>query len=1169
MASRGQKVKTPDRLNKGAKKTVNRGAFGSFCALFFLVCAPSFAQKDTAAIVGTVLDPSQASVPGAVVRATNLDTNFVYQATSDTAGQYAISPVRIGRYRVRVEAQGFKAAESEIVQLDVQQRARLDFALVPGEVKETVTVEATAPLLETETADRGQVINNRYMSGLPLNGRNAVQLAQLTPGVTFSEPGARDESGFGFSANGARSLQNNFLLDGVDNNSNLPDLLNETNYVVMPSVEALQEFKVQTDSYGAEFGRANGAIINASIKSGTNGAHGAVYEFLRNDKLDARNFFDVSRPPYRQNQFGATFGGPIRRDKLFVFGDYEGLRVRQGQTLTALVPDSAQRSGDFSSLLDLNSPTGQKDCNGRPTYAGELFDTTRTAVSAGSPTGFCGVPFGYAANGNPSNIIPNANQDSLGVKLANLFPAPNVNGAGFNYVTNPVLSQDRNQGDVRVDQNFSDRDTAFYRFSISRQPSIIPSPFPGIADGGGFFSGDEMNTSYSAAASYIHVFGPTRVNELRLGYNRLHSRRFQFNSEQNVSASIGFPGVPFAPGTANGGLPQISFGDGSAPTVGSPTFLPSNEIQNTYSLSDTFNINTGTHSWKFGGEFRSEEFTIFQPSAPRGSMSFGTQFTDNPAAPGTGGNGFATLLTGQPDGGSIVNLHNIDYKRPYYSGFAQDAWRATRKLTLTLGVRYELYQTVKEKYHAQGNFNPVTGVLDLPSGSTSQLTPTFASFIQVNHNASDGLIPPDRNNFAPRIGLAYQLTPRLVVRSAFGIFYGGAESGPYSNPSPGFNPPFFVGTSFSAPCGLQSYNPLANDCSVPGLRWLRDGFPANSLTDPNVPTLFSVDPNLRTPYVLQWHYTLQYQLKRDTILEAAYVGSKGTKLYTFFNVNQANPSTDPASPYAPRRTFPLVDTAINYFNSAGNSEYNALQSRLQHRFSRDFSVLVSYTWSHALGNASNANLGAQNNDGFRWYTHPEWEHGNLDFDVRHRFVASYLWELPFGKGKSLASGASGALQKAIGGWQVAGVTSFSSGTWYSVTDVNGNFANSDGFTQRPNAVPGQKATDTPCVAGTFFNTCAFTDPPLGSFGNVGQNTLQGPGLNNWDASLIKDFTLKESKRFEFRAEFFNMFNHPNFLFAKPGPQNSNSATQFGAAGFGFITAARAPRLMQFALKFYY
>ncbi len=1134
--------------------------------LSLLFSIPAFAQKDTAALVGTVLDSSGASVPGAAITAINVDTNYTYRAESNAAGEWTISPVRIGTYKVSISLKGFKTSEVGPMTLDVQQRQRVDVTLQPGEVKETVQVQEAAPLLETDTSERGQVVNSALMQGLPLNGRNAVQLAQLTAGVTTSEPGARDQTGFGFSANGARSLQNNFMLDGIDNNSNLPDLLNEANYVVMPSVDALQEFKVQTNTYSAEFGRANGAVVNATIKSGTNEVHGVLYEFLRNDALDARNFFDAQRPPYKQNQFGATLGGPIIKDKLFIFGDYEGLRIREAQTLTSQVPTMAQRAGDFSSYLDLTSPTGVNDCNGRMTYAGEIFNTRGTQASSTSPTGFCGVPFGYTPGGQPSNVIPASAQDPLGVKLMNLFPTPNVNGNGYNYLSNPVQTQDGNQGDVRVDQVLSSKDTAFYRFSESQQPSVIPGPFGGLADGGGFFTGIQQINGYNLAISETHIFSPTKVNELRLGYNRLHALRSQFNANTNVSGQIGFPGVPYAPGTDNGGLPQLTFSDAS--TLGSPTYLPSNEIQNTYSFSDTFTFIHGAHTWKWGGEFRPEEFTINQPAAPRGTMSFGTVFTDNAGVPGSGGSGLASLLSGQTDGGSINNLHNIDYLRHNYDFFIQDDWRVNRRLTLNLGVRYEFYSPVYERFNSQANFNPITGKLDIPASSNVSLTPTFASILPVNHNAPNGLVNPDYNNFAPRVGLAYQVTPKLVYRSAVGMFYGGAESGPYSNPSPGFNPPYFVGESFNMPCGLPSMNPGALDCSIPGLRNLQNGFPANALVDPNTPTLFSVDPNLKTPYVWQWNSTLQYQLDQNTLLEAAYVGSKGTKLYTFFNLNQAYPTADPSAAYAPRRPFPYVDSSIAYFNSAGNSEYDALQTKFQRRFSGGLTVLVNYTYSHALGNASNANLGAQNNDGFRWTEYPQWEHGNLDFDVRNRFVANYIWDIPVGRGKHFGSDMPKALDYVVGQWEVSGITTFSSGTWYTVTDGNGNFANSDGQ-QRPNAVFGQNANSKPCVAGTFFNTCAFTDPALGSFGNVGQNTILGPGVQEWDLSFIKEIPVMEKRRLEIRAEFFNIFNHANFLFAKPGPQNSNNSTVFGTPTFGYVTAAQAPRQIQFALKFYF
>jgi hypothetical protein len=1130
-------------------------------ALFFLFPALLLAQKDTATITGQVLDSAGAAVSSAEIDAVNLETNYTYHAHASATGEWTISPVRIGTYRVSITANGFKKAEIGPMTLDVQQRQRVDISLQPGAVSQTVQVQDSAPLLESENSERSQLVDSRTMQTLSLNGRNPVQLAQLTAGVTVSEPGARDESNYGFSANGARSLQNNFLLDGIDNNSNLADLLNEANYVIMPSIDALQEFRVETNSYSAEFGRATGAVVNATIKSGTNHFHGVLYEFVRNQLFDARNYYDTTLPPYHQNQFGATLGGPILKDKLFFFVDYEGLRVNQSQTVTSLVPTQAQRTGDFSSQLDLTSPTGVNDCNGQPTYNGELFDTTQTQVSANTPSGFCGTPFGYSAPGVPSNVIPPAKQDALGVRLAALFPQPNINASGYNYVSNPLDVRERNQGDVRIDQVISSRDNAFYRFSMGRQPATLPGPFPGFADGGGFFDGIEENNGYSAAASYTHIFSPKRVNELRLGYNRLRSARSQYFSNTDVASQIGFPGVPFVPGTDNGGLPQMYFNDAS--NLGSPTYLPSIEVQNTYTGSDTFTLISGNHSLKFGGELRPEEFAIFQPAAPRGTLTFNTQFTDNAGDQGTGGSGLATLITGQPDGGSINNLNNVDYFRHVYSLFVQDDWRVTPRLTINAGLRYEFFSPITERNNAQANFNPITGNLDIPHNSNVALTPTLASILPVNHTASDQLIQSDHNGVGPRFGVAYQISKKVVFRSGFGVFYNGDENGPYSNPSPGFNPPYFVSQSFNTNCGNSDYV----NCSIPGFGNLVSGFPASSLVDPNTPSLFSLQLNLRTPIVYQWHGSLQYELGQNTLLDVGYVGSHGSKLYRYFNLNQASPTADSSAAYAPRRPFPYVNSSIGYLDAEGLSSYNGLQFKVERRLAAGISALVNYTYSHALGDSSNANLGAQNNDGFRYGTHL-YEYGNLDFDVRNRFTAGYTWELPFGQGRHFGANVNTATNLLIGGWELSGIVTLSNGTWYTVTDSNANFANSDGQ-QRPDFVPGQKASGKPCVAGTFFNTCAFQDPAPGSFGNVSLNTLQGPSEENWDTSLLKSFPLGESRRLEFRSEFYNILNHPNFLFAAPGPQNGNNSTVLGSSTFGYVTAARAPRQIQLALKLYY
>jgi len=1131
----------------------------------------TWSQKDTASIVGTVKDASGAVVGNAKVTVTDVDRGVPFVTTSNASGYYAAGPLHIGRYDLKVEKEGFKTALAGPIELQVQDRAEVNVTLQVGQVVQTVEVQGIRPMLETQTSELGQVVDNKRMVELPLNGRNFSQLAFLSAGVAPTEPGARNEGSYGFTSNGGRSYQNNYLLDGVDNNSNLTDLLNGTSYVVQPSVDAIQEFKVQTNAYSAEFGRGNGAILNATIKSGTNDLHGDLYEFIRNDKLDGRDYFQTTRGAYQQNQFGGTVGGPIvlgklynGRNKSFFFFDYEGLRVRQARTLTATVPTAAERQGDFSSQLDLSTPvTGVLDCNGRPTYSGEIFDVRLAQTTA---SGLCGVPFGYDAAGNPSNVIPAGLRDPLAVKLTSLWPLPNVPaGAGFNFLATPKRTQDRNNFDFRIDHVFSQKDNAFYRFSWERQPSVIPSVFKATGgNGNDFFTGDEENFYLSNALSETHVFSPHVVNEFRFGYNRINSHRFQFNSDRNVSGELGIPGVPFSP--LNGGMPEFDFSDVDG--IGDPTFLPSLEIQNTYTLTDTLTWVRGRHSVKFGGEVRREEFTIFQPASPRGQLNFDNIFTDNAGAQGTGGSGFASWLVGIPDGGYITNLHNVDYHRPDYSFFLQDDYAVSSRLTLNLGLRYEFFGMVEERHDQQGSYDLATRTLLVPKGQTQQLTPIIASLVPISATAPKGLVPSDKNNFAPRIGLAYKLTDKLVARAGYGVFYSGYETGPWSNPSPGFNPPFFITENYNTPCSASSVNPGAGqtDCSIPGFSHFFNGFPASSLVDPNTPQLLELDPNIRTPYMQQWHLTTQYQLPGNTVLEVGYAGSKGTKLYTFFDGNQPGPSTDATAAFADRRPVPIIDSGISVFASSGGSIYHSLQTRVEKRFSHGFSLLGGYTWSHSIDNESAANLGSNNNSGPRFFRlHPEFERGNSDFDIRNRFTLGYLWELPFGNGKRIAGSASGALNKIIGGWQLSGITTISSGNWLTITDGNGNFANSTGG-QRPDLVPGQDPNGTPCKPGTFFNTCAFTDPPVGSFGNAGRNIVRGPGYQVWDASLLKLIPLNEKRRFEFRAEFFNLPNHTNFT---PSCAYCASPLDMASGSYGFITAAKPPRQIQFALKFYY
>ncbi|HJT01797.1 MAG TPA: TonB-dependent receptor [Terriglobales bacterium] len=1186
------------------------------CSLFLLFASLCWAQKDTGSIVGTVRDSSGAVVPRASVIITDVDRGTSFSTSSNDSGEYVSGPLKIGRYRVKVEKQGFKTVVVGPVQLNVQERPSVNITLQVGQVQQEVTVTSLGPQLQTETSDLGQVVTGQRIETLPLNGRNYAQLAQLGAGVVPAEPGSREEKSFGFSSNGARALQNNFLLDGVDNNSNLGDLLNETTYVIQPSVDAIGEFKVQTNAYSAEFGRGNGAIMNAVIKSGTNQFHGDVYEFVRNEKFDATNAFDeFGKQPYKQNQFGATLGGPIIKNRTFFFGDYEGLRVRQATPILNVIPTPQMRGGNFTDnltsipALAVDPNTGLStnqpalDCSGNPTFFGEIFNTRLTQVSNLNPDGFCGVPIG---SGGQLNVFPGGLIDPLAARLSAFYPAPNTNRSGSNFLVDPARKETRNNFDIRVDHKISSKDDAFARFSYEDQPSIIPAPFSNLLDGGGFFDGIEDNSYRSLALSETHVFSPTLVNEFRAGYNRINAHRFQLNFDKNIagdpSYGINYPGIPF--NSINGGLPEIDFGDGTV-TIGSSTFLPSVEIQNSYVFTDNLTWVHGRHSLKVGTEIRREQFTLFQPAASRGNLGFGSDFTDNPAAPSTGGSAFASFLLGIPDFGEITSMHNVDYHRPTYSFYVQDDFRVSPRLTLNLGLRYELFTTIKEGHDQQATFDFAQQGLLVPKGQTMELTPTLAQSIPIIRTGSRGLISPDLNNFAPRIGLAYQITDKLVLRTGYGIFYGGQENGPYSNPSPGFNPPFFSIQSFNVNCGLASANPAPGqtDCSIPNFNILSQGFPATSLSDPNTPLLFSVDPNLRTPYNQQWHLGLQYQLPAQTLLDVSYAGSRGLKLFAFYNGNQAVPTPDQTADLLPRRPVhtcnttllpncdpSVFDTTINTFRSNAFSNYNSLQARLQKRLTRGLQFEASYTYSHALDDASSANLGSFATGDFRDQRFPQMEYGNADFDIRHRFVLSYMYELPFGKGKTFAGNASGLLNQIIGGWQVAGITSASTGNYFTPTDIATDLSNSDGggdvaSSARPNRIGDPNAQ--PCIPGTLFNTCAFaTNTVLGTFGNAGRNIIRGPGFQNWDLSLFKTFALNERERFEFRAEFFNVWNHLNpelfpskFLFDNPSTDHGLDLPA-GVSGcpvdnrnqncsWGFPQSARDPRFIQLALKFYF
>jgi hypothetical protein len=1184
--------------------------WSAMAVLLGLGAAPaSWAQKDMGSVVGVVKDATGAVLADAKVTVTDLDHGTTFQTTTNSNGEYVVGPLGIGRYTVAVEKQGFKKAVAGPVPVNVQDRVAVDVTLQVGGINETITVSTITPQLETETSELGQVVNAQMATALPLNGRNFAQLAQLAAGVAPNEPGARTETSYGFSSNGARALQNNFLLDGVDNNAYLGDVLNGSAYVIQPSVDAIGEFKVETNSYSAEFGRGNGAIMNAVIKSGTNGFHGDAYEFFRNDDLDGRNAFDfLGRQQYQQNQFGATLGGPIKKDRTFFFVDYEGLRVRQALPQLVLIPSPQQVSGNFSSFLSLSSPIASVvDCSGNPTYKGEMFNPRLTQLSAVNATGFCGVPIAVNGSGVPTNIFPSSGPSAINkvaAGLAALFPSPNVNINGDNYLVDPKKSLDQNNFDIRVDQTFSDKDHFFGRFSYENQPIFTPGPFTTILDGGGFTAGNQDNSYRSAAISELHMFSTSLVNEFRFGYNRINSHRVEPNADTDVAAQAGLLGVPFTPGF--GGLPSMCFADYQC--IGTNDYLPAIEKQNSFVLNENIIWTHGRHSMKFGTELRREQFTILEDSAPRGDMTFSPDFSSNPgAAAGTApGDDIASFFLGIPDGADIVNIHGPDYRRNILAFFGQDDFRASDRLTLNLGLRYDLFRPITEGQNEQATFDFQTDTLLVPKGTTATLTPTIASYLPLQATASPGLINPDDRDISPRIGFAYKLTNELVLRGGYGIFYGGTESGPFSFPSPGFSPPFFITQTFTSLCGSAPLPPIANptlgnaNCAIgvkPGTGggppdtslmindiWTQ-GYPANSLVDPNNPALFSLQPNMRNPMMQQWHMGLEYQLPRDTMVELSYGGSHGEHLYGFYNGNQAmlvTPACDVATPppscpsLDQRRPFPAVNGTISTLRANTISNYNSLQAHVEKRAAHGLTLDASYTYSHSLDDASSASLGSLNNADFRYQYDPAMEYGNSDFDVRQHLVVSYAWELPVGRGKAVGGNASGFMNGVIGNWQVSGIVSASTGNWFTVSDTTTNDSGVDcGGTvafncSRPNVVGNPNGK--PCLQGTFFNTCAFaSDTVANTFGDEGRNITRGPGYQIWDMSLMKLFPVKEQMRFEFRTDFFNIWNHVNPLWGPFGAagQVAPVAIELGTQQFGTYQAAKDPRFIQFAMKFYF
>ena len=1079
------------------------------CALACALPSPVSAQQETASITGTVRDESGAIVQKAVVTLTNVHTNTIATTQTDESGRYRFASLRPGEYSVGVEHAGFSRAVLDALTLQVADVKAIDVILKTGPITESVQVDAPASLLDTQTSSRGQVIDQHKISQLPLNGRDYNQLAQLSPGVLPGTP-RLNSVGFkaAFNVNGNRVFNNVFQLDGVDNIWYSNSFRGENVQVVQPSIEALQEFKIQTNAYSAEFGRGSGAVINATIKSGTNTVRGSVYEFLRNDALDANNFFSnalgTAKPKRERNQFGGAVGGPLLRNRTFWFADYEGLRDLEGVPRTRLVPTAAEKAGLFSTIVaDPFAP-------GRPAFSQDE---------------------------QGQYVIPPDRWDSVGAAIVKLIPDANVAGSPTLYASTPVTDTRQDQFDVRIDHQFASGLTAFGRYSFVDTLTFRPAPLPGLAEGSfndAFGAND--NRSQGLALGLTWTISPRFVGDMRLGYTRGDYYTRPPNFGVDGPAEIGLHNVPSDPQIV-GGIPKIFILGFDA--VGRHTSTPQFQTPRTWNPRATFSWTRGAHFVKFGGEFLHVDTRINDLNATIGRIEFENRFTNRAVG---------DLLLGLPSRFALTSLTVMDQGQDMQFYFVQDDYRVTPTFTTNLGVRYEYATPPIEKDNRFANFDPVSGTM------------VFARDGSVYERS---LIHPDRNNIAPRIGFAYTPWSRLVVRGGYGVFFThtvrqGREG------LLGFNPPFLVDnmqtTSVSGAAAVASA----------ALFHLDDGYPTN-LLDPAslMPTVLrrAQDAHQRTPYVQQYNIGAQYELRPDILVDVAYVGNKGTKLPGFRNLNQrAVIVNDDGSHSAGARPYPAFGD-IQWMENRVSSNYNSLQMRIEKRFTNGLTGTASYTWGKAITDApdhiSTSGGGAGYDTGV--FREPQdsynlrAERGPSEFDVTHRFVASYVWELPFGHGRRFGDGWNRAADFALGGWQITGIHVLQSGLALTPTINASAVANLGGERRvRPNLVGTPELPESERTLARWFNTDAFVSPAPQAFGNAGVGIMRGPGLANFDFSIAKTFAIADRRDIQFRTEIFNAFNHPNF-----GPPNLARES----SGFGQILTAANARIIQLGVKF--
>ena len=1111
-------------------------------ALFFSKCL--VAQVTTGTILGTVVDATGAPVTAAKVTILEVNKNITQQVETDDTGSYNVPFLNPGTYTVSVEKEGFKKSVSTTIPLQVDEKARTDFSLQLGNVSETVEVTATAPLIRSESAELGEVITTRAVRELPLNGRNFAQLVYLNPGVT---PGQANENLSGastfnprgasnFNALGSRANNNAWLIDGIDNNEYTFNTV-----IVAPTVESVREFKTLTGAFSAEFGRGAG-VVSVSTQSGSNQLHGNLFEFHRNHVLDARNVFaapNQRKPVFRRNQFGAAVSGPVvipkvynGRNRTFFFVDYAGFREGRGIATVNTVPVAAFRNGDFSEL---------RDRSGRQIV---IYDPHTTRVENGVTVR---DPF-------PGNRIPAERISPVARNVLSIYPQPNVPGVAGglfdNYVSVPNRVVTDNAWTGRLDQTLGAKDNIFFRYSYNDYALSAPQGqanccLPTPADAaqrfqlGPFVAGlqDTTLTTNGAAFNWSHVWAPNIVSEYRAGFSRTNPYTVQQDLGINAAESLGIRGINRD--LQSSGIPTINITDITG-LSGGPGFLPVNPKQTNYQMDYNTFWTVSAHTIKFGGRIVRRDMQPFVNEAVRGTLEFRRGYTADPQNPSTTGFGPATLLLGYLSSGARAGIFEPYYLRTWEPAlFLQDDWKVHRRLTLNLGVRWEVFTPETEERDRLTN-------LDL-----STMSLVYANQNGVNRSAGK---KTQWGNFGPRAGLAWDFVGdgKTVFRAGYGLVY--FPDPVTANGQIGLNVPnFFTQTVNFAdfPLAMTDIARIDNPFPAPVAVAPRTTAELNALNP--APRINAHSFENHTPYMQTWTANIERQLTPTLLFEIAYAGSAGMHLAQSYNPNEVQPGT---GTLASRRLLqPIANIAnISFVEWRGRSSYHSLQLKGVKRYANGLQFLASYTWGKSLDYTGSVGSGGGQTAGPQTVTCLDCQRGPSGFDVRHRFVLSYVYDLPFGPGQRYLS--TGALGTIIGGWQFSGITMATTGRPFNLTLQNGV---TNGAPSWPNRVcSGQLDNRTP---DRWFDESCFVAPPANTYGNVGRGVLYSPGVLNHDMSLVKNTRFGTDARYnaQFRFEAYNVTNTPYFGFP-------NAA--IGSPTVGRITTTVGDnRSLQLAVKF--